>query len=126
MNQLYQIKTGLDDLQPVEDTLVDILTRIERAVITRIVKEPILHAELFAINIISEGDRGFGEDNHFYEINAENQRIFPGDYIFRHYDKCTRSQYQYVVKPETTLDKVLAEFRQAGYEILPERPYGDE
>lgn len=102
-----------------EDELVSVLTRDERSVINKLVNTPAgLRTEPIAINIISEGDRGFGENCRFYEIDAERRKIFHGDYPFRHLDKCTAGKYQFLVAAETTVDDLIAAFREAGFEVL--------
>lgn len=121
MIQLYQRKRE-EDLTPVPESLVDILTREEIAVVYKPTDTPAgMHDEPLAINIIREGDRGFGDwdAGQFYEIDAEKKRVSKGNFPFRHLDKCATSDH-YFVDEKVTINDFLAEFERAGYEIPQE------
>ena len=120
MIQLYEKNPG-DELVPVSESLVTVLTGDEVVVVYKSAANP-ADEDPIAINFIRVGDRGFGDwdARKFYEIDAEGRRIFEGDFPFRHLDKTTSST-RYFVEPDVSIDDFILEFQGAGYEILQRR-----
>ncbi len=117
--QLYQEQNRT--LVPVAKTIVEILTGSEKTRIDKVVEgQPLWRAEPFGLRFIDGHTGGFtddlGEDN-MYVVSVEERRLYQETSPFRHLDKSGNAQRYYVMST-TTVDTVVEEFIEAGYEVV--------
>lgn len=116
MIQVFRLR--LKELIPLEESLVDIMTRDDIAIIQRKRNNPRDEMPI-GINIISHGDRGFGEwgSQKYYMINKEKKEISQtDDFIYRHTDKCSSSP-KYYLEETVSIEDLITEFQNAGYTL---------
>ena len=121
MVQLYQKQPLSEELVPCPDSLIEVLTGADTAIVYKQVDNglPRKDNQPFAIHVPDHA-RGFGDcdKRKYYEIDVEGRRIF--DYnasIFRHLDKTGQGK-KYFIEEKVGLEDFVEDFKRGGYTIM--------
>lgn len=123
MIQLYREGASLDDLIPVDESVVDVLTRGKGGVIWR-VKSVAPHFRdrvPVGVNLPGEGIRGFGdtETRQFYGIFVDVKTVYyPEESFLQSVLERDGRDPKYFVGKEVTPEDFLRAFQDGGYRFI--------